>query len=158
MAGFPSRISRSAISPKLVNRRPIVNPTKEVGQDSYNLAFWQIAGMNGVSPIAVAIIGSTGTVLAHAEAWDPDRLTAGPVCTKGATGLYTIAYDTAYPDQDGNDVTLGFFGADVSPQTNSSPAMIGNGIVNPAAPNEVLARIATHADVATDCGFLVWIY
>lgn len=158
MAGFPSRISRSAISPKLVNRRPVVNPTKEVGQDSYNLAFWQIAGMNGVTPIAFALIGSGGTVVAHAEAWDPDRTTAGPVCTKTATGRYTLAYASAYPDQDGLDVTLGFFGANVSPQSNASPAMIGNGIVNPAAPNEVLVRIATHADTAMDYGFLVWIY
>ena len=158
MAGFPTRASRNAFGPQRANRRPVVNPLHEVGQEHYNLAFAQIAGMNVVSPIAWALIAANGTLLAHAEAWDPNKLTAGPTVTRTADGRYTIAYATSYPDQDGQSVTLGFYGASVSPQTNGSPSLIGNGVANPAAPNELLVRIATHADVATDFTFMIWAY
>lgn len=158
MAGFPSRISRDALGPQRVNRRPVVNPNSEIGQEHFNLAFYQLAGLNMSSPIAWASIAAAGTVLAHAEAWDPNKETSGPVVTKTATGRYTIAYEASYPDQDGQDVAVGFFGAMVTPQTNGSPALIGNGTVNPASPNEILVRIANYADTAVDYSFMVFIY
>lgn len=158
MAGFPTRSSRTAFGPKRANRRPVVNPLHEIGQEHYNLAFAQIAGMNMVTPIAWALMAANGAILAHAEAWDPDRKTAGPTSTRTGAGTYKLTYATSYPDQDGQDVTIGFYGANVSPQTSGSPSLIGNGAANPASPNEVLVRIATHADVATDYSFMVWIY
>lgn len=156
MAGFPTRHSRSAFGPKRTNRRPVVNPLNEIGQEHYNLAFWQLAGLNMTGAIAVAVINVDGTLEAHAEAWDPDRKTVGPTGTKVGTGHYRLTYSTSYADQDGNDVTLGFFGAHATPQSVGSSPLIANAAL--AAPNIVEVKLFTPGAVATDASVMVWIY
>jgi len=154
MSGFPTRISRTALGPKLQDRKPVVHPNKEVGKAALNLAFAQLAGCNVVSPLAWVMFESDGTVQAHAEAWDPNKSTVGPTVTKTGPGVYEIEYETTYPDDDGVDVAISLSGALAMPQT----AALRHAVAEANGPNLVTVRTYNSGGAAgdTDCLCIIW--
>jgi hypothetical protein len=116
---FPIRPSRSAFGPKPKNRRPVRDPSKDLDANIADLAFWQLAGLGVVGPVAWALCTVTGTAIAltsHAEAWNPDATLAGPTPVRVSAGVYTVTYATQYPDKDGTLQTLNINAGIAAPQ------------------------------------------
>lgn len=108
MTGWPNRPSRTGFGPTLVNPKPLTNPKTQADADAFNLAFWQLAGMGLVMPKAWAYCsGANGSVLQHAEVWNPNRDQPVPVGARSATGQYTLTYLGTYPDEKGNPCAPG---------------------------------------------------
>lgn len=122
MSGFPTRIARSSLGPTLENKWPVVNPKQDIGAETFNLAFHQIAGMNAVSARGLLFVdydSGTGsiTTVYQGFAWDPDGTLPKLVWTRNAAGIYSFALPQAsYPDEAGNDVTVELVGGIVHPQ------------------------------------------
>ena len=113
MSGFPNRPNRKAFGPKYLDDKPVRDPQKEVSAQIGNLGYHQVAGLGVVSCLAWALIDvSAETVLAHAEAWNPNGETASPfdppTFAKTATGDGELTYNSTYPDEDGVDVATNF--------------------------------------------------
>jgi len=155
MPGFPTRISRTALGPTLQDRKPVVNPEKEVGKAALNLAFWQIAGLNVVSPVAVVLIDANGLVLTHSEVWDPNRTTSGPTVERLDSGWYSIEYATEYNNEQGTPVTISLMAAAAFPQTDST-ALFGTALVTAA--NACTVKVWNAAGAPADCKVLVVLY
>lgn len=114
MSGFPTRPSRATFGPRLENRRPVRDPRREFDASFANLALWQVAGLGTAGPIAwvLCAVADDVSVVAHAEAWNPDGALAGPEVTRTAGGIYLVEYAANYPDDDGVDTPLALlFGA-----------------------------------------------
>lgn len=115
MTGFPVRPSRTTFGPTLVNGGRVRDPTKNVGDDAFNLLFWQIAGMGVVSPRmllkAVVDPSGAGSVVTSAQkmAWDSNGAVPATTWTYDSLGQYTWTLSAgSYPDKDGASVALGW--------------------------------------------------
>jgi hypothetical protein len=111
MAGYPNKISRTALGPTYENSNKVSNPKQELDAATLNLMAWQVAGMNGCVPRAV-IIGQAdnaqAVVLKQWLSWDPDGALALTVVTRTGTGAYIWALPGSgtYPDMHGNSVVF----------------------------------------------------
>lgn len=147
MAGFPTRISRSAFGKRRRNRFAIMNPDECVTAETFNLLLWQLAGMNATAPIAWVLVGADGTRFASAEAWNPDGDdTLRPTTSRSSAGVYLVIYAATYPDMDDVARPLVLIAGKASPQ-GSTAGMIG---VCGFASNTITVKTTTHAGVATD--------
>ncbi len=150
MAGFPSRISRRSLGPTLKNRYPVRDNEREIGMDTFNAAWWQIAGMNVASDIAWALLDASGVWVAGAEAWDPDGTTA-PTPAHPSTGTYTLTYAATYPDETGTEIPLTLYAAVPAPQTSAdrkATATVAGNVVTIYVRNGV-------TDALVDCAIYV---
>lgn len=111
MAGWPARPNRTAFGGTYVDSRPVRDKTKEVSAKIGNLSFWQIAGMGVTAPLAWAIVNSSGNVVAHAEAWNPNGDQQAPVFTSTGTGTGELEYASTYNDEEGNPIPTDLQGA-----------------------------------------------
>lgn len=115
MAGFPARITRSALGPTLVNAYPVENPEQDVGAETLNPAFWQLAGLNRVSGKALLAAVWDGvsafTITAQEEAWNPNGTQARPVLARTSAGVYTYTFASSYLDESGASIAPGLSGA-----------------------------------------------
>jgi len=122
MSGFPTRPTRATFGPPLENRRPVRNPRRELDASLASLAFWQVAGLGVVAPIAWVLCAKSGdlgdevTVVSHAEAWNPDGALPGPEVERTAGGIYLVEYAASYPDADGADTLLELLFGAAAPQ------------------------------------------
>lgn len=110
MSGWPNRVARTAFGPKLVNPKPITDPTRQADANVFNLDFWTLAGLAQGSPKAWAYFttaGSAITLVAHAEVWNPNRDQPAPVPAYVSAGQYTVTYLDTYPDEGGDAVAHG---------------------------------------------------
>lgn len=155
MAGFPTRISRSAFGRRRRNRNAIINPDECVTAETFNLILWQLAGMNATAPIAWVLVEADGTRLGSGEAWNPDsddRLR--PTSSRSSAGVYVVTYAATYADMDDVARPMVLLAGRVGPQ-GSTAGMIG---VCGFAGNTITVKTTTHAGVATDSKFhlAVW--
>lgn len=154
MSSFPSRISRKALGPTYINRRPVRDTKREIGADVFNRAFWQIAGCNATVPLAWALIrGSDGALLAAAEAWDPDALFT-PAPLRVSTGVYKLTYAAQYPNHAGQAVTLALFAAAACPQGDDDRRAVARVEAN----RIVHVRVRDSAGAPVDGDVLAWAF
>lgn len=112
MAGFPALLTRLGLGQTFRNRGRIRNPNEEADANVFNLAFWQLAGMNGMVSKAMFVGSISGTTLTTRRkwlAWDPNAELPASVLVLTRTGLgtYTYAFDaSSYADHDGNLISL----------------------------------------------------
>src|SRR5690606_33961084 len=102
--GFPKRFTRDELGPELVNAYPVENVETDVGEDTFNAAFHQLAGMNLIVPRATLVAEWTGAainVLHQEEAWNAKREQAHPVAARAAAGHYTYTFAASYLDESG---------------------------------------------------------
>src|SRR5678815_3401620 len=66
--GFPTRPSRSAFGPQYVNKRPVIRNDREIGQEIFNLLFWQVAGLSVAGAVALLRIAIATNLLRVAPA------------------------------------------------------------------------------------------
>lgn len=121
--GFPNRIARSSFGPTLESDDPVVNPKQDIGPDTFNLDYWQVAGMNVVSPRGLlqvtAEVGGATTEY-QGFAWDSEILLPKIIWTRTQEGEYTFSLpETEYLDSQNNLVTVEFIGGQAIPQATS---------------------------------------
>ncbi|WP_437759476.1 hypothetical protein [Sorangium sp. So ce1389] len=156
MAGWPTRISRSALGPTYKNQRPVVRPDQQVGANVINLDFWTVAGMAGVCPQAFAVVnGGTGAFIARNETWNASGTAATPTTTRNAAGSYTITYPASVLDESGQTVAINLYGASVAPQTTSL-SLFGTALAT--SPNVITVRVRNTAGTLTDSNFLLLVF
>jgi hypothetical protein len=120
MSGFPRRPSRKTFGPTFKNERPVRNPETQASAELVNLLAFQVAGGGLMVPRAWVIFDATGgpadpPIIAGAQSWNPDGNTtpeyAPPVIARTSAGLYTINYNSDYPDENGELVPIGILTA-----------------------------------------------
>lgn len=158
MAGFPNRPDRSEFGPTYEDERPVENPKRELGESVVNLNMWQVAGVSLTSPkvvISATVSGSAVTVTNQMLAWDPAQDLSNITITYSATGDYTFAFASTYPDEDGNSIATGLIGGSVFPNAATNH----NGILNLTSGYEGNIKIFdADAGTAADTDFLLVIW
>lgn len=149
--GYPSRISRTALGPIYEDRRPVKDPTREVGRTWVNLVSWQVAGGSVVGPLAKVFVESDGETRWASEAWDPNGDSA-PTTTRVSPGVYQVVYAASYPDDEGTLITTALKGAAAFPQTTSDRRAValvaGDG-------RTIDVTVRDDAGAVIDCPFLL---
>lgn len=111
MAGFPTRANRTAFGPTLTEYKPVTDPTREIGATTFNLDFWQLAGVGRVVPRAVLRCTVSGGVVTTADqllAWDANAGLSPITWTYHGVGAYGFTFASQYPDERGINVNLAF--------------------------------------------------
>lgn len=159
MAGFPDRPDRDSFGPTYENEDAVENPKRELGQEIVNLNMWQVAGMGLVSPKVVINCTVAGggpvTVVGQRLAWDPNQDLANITITYSATGIYTFAFASTYPDEDGSAIATGLIGGTALPNS----LLNVRGIVNLTSGYEGTIKIFdADAGTATNAPFtlIIW--
>lgn len=114
MSGFPSRLLRSMLGPRLRDRRPVENPETEIPASAFEALFRQVCGLNLGAARVQLIAHYTGGVFQirhQSEAWAPDNDQAHPVLERGSAGMYTYTFASQYKDGEGRDVITELFAA-----------------------------------------------
>src|SRR5262245_21147730 len=110
MSGFPTRISASALGPRMKNRGVARSPVYDVSAERMNLMRWQIAGLSQAAPLAwlVATFSPPDAIAisAHGNAWQGPP----PMIERLATGTYLVTFAALAKDDDGAEVTLNLLG------------------------------------------------
>jgi hypothetical protein len=107
MSGFPLRVTRSQLGPRMRNTRPVDNPETDVGEQLLNTLMDQVAGSNVITPRASLIArwnGSAFDVAHQAESWNTDGSQAHPQLARSAIGRYTYLFAPSYLDGEGNQI------------------------------------------------------
>lgn len=158
MAGFPGRPDRNEFGPTYEDERPVENPKRELGQAVVNLNMWQVAGMGLVSPkvvISTTVAGSAVTVVNQMLAWDPNQDLANISVSYDGVGNYSFAFQSSYPNEDGNNVSTGLIGGTALPNTAANI----NGVLNMTSGYEGNIRLFdADAGTAIDADFLLVIW
>lgn len=159
MTGFPSRILRSSLGPKLRDTRPVENPETDIPADSFEALFRQVCGMNlgvGRVHLVVSWTGSSLQVVHQSEAWSPDNDQAHPVLTRVSAGIYTYEFASSYKDGAGRDVPTFLGPPRVSTHnaiTSTADIVRGFAWVDPGAPLVVQVRLLDANDDPVDAPF-----
>lgn len=109
MGGFPTRANRAAFGPTLSEYKPVTDPTREIGAQTFNLDFWQLAGVGRVVPRAVLRCTVSGGVVTTADqllAWDANAGLSPISWTYHGVGAYEFTFASQYPDERGVNVNL----------------------------------------------------
>lgn len=110
MSGFPNRPIRDTFGPEIEDTFPVTNPKREIGEGTFNLAWWQSAGSGLVVPRAVlkvdVVAATSATTLAQMLAWDPNQNLPLLTWAYVSTGNYDITFASQYADQTGTLRTL----------------------------------------------------
>ena len=111
MSGFPVRPTRDNFGPTYQDTRPIRDSRKNLPAAVFNLHCHQVSGLGVVSALCwlegAIIAGPDVELAAHAEAWNPNGLETSegdydpPVLVRTDVGIYTFAYASTYPDEEG---------------------------------------------------------
>lgn len=100
MPGYPLLITRDAFGPTLEEWAPVRNPRREIGQATFNLAWWQLAALSQLCPISWIHVSATGSRIASAEGWNPNGLIGlTPARARTSTGIFTVTYQGTYADE-----------------------------------------------------------
>lgn len=123
MSGFPIRPPRQAFGPlQLSDRRPIVDPSKEMGAQQASLLMWQSAGLGFATPFAWALVtwdsgSSTYSVTAHGCIARPDDQAAMvPTVFHLGTGYVALEWPESTTDETGSAIELQLHAALAIPQ------------------------------------------
>jgi len=106
MSGFPVRVLRSFLGPKLQDHRPVENPRIESGAKRLNLLEHVAIGSGLIVPRAslVAVWNdtlSTFQILHQEEAWNVDHKQSHPTLVRAQAGIYSYTFASTYQDEDG---------------------------------------------------------
>ncbi len=120
VSSFPARVTREALGPEFVNARPVKDPRRDLSADTFNTVCSTVAGLAATGFKAAVLFrgdASGAELLEHREAWDPDRVgDKGPSVTREGLGIYRIAFEATYPDQNGIKRSTALWGALPVPQ------------------------------------------
>jgi hypothetical protein len=102
--GFPVRPTRSTFGPDLENERRVENPRREIGAETFTLAWWQLAGMGRTSE-RVTLVGRWDGLAMQTDyqafAWDPNGQLPLLIPTRLGVGEYRVVFAATYPDEAG---------------------------------------------------------
>jgi hypothetical protein len=129
MGGFPTRTNRTALGGTYEDYKPVTDALREISASTYNLNFWQVAGLSQSAPIGWLLCTVSGAAVTTAEqalAWDPDGGLAPLTWTYKATGVYEFEFAQQYPDQRGVDINLVLRGAVALPVRAKGTARSGS--------------------------------
>lgn len=107
MTTWPNRLLRQLFGPTLRSLFPVENPEYDVGAETFNSLFWQLAGTNLVVHrvyLEASWNGSSFDIDSQAEAWNPNGDVAHPVLARASAGVYSYTFAATYQDMDGNAV------------------------------------------------------
>jgi hypothetical protein len=157
MAGFPALVSRKDFGPTLEDEQPVKNPKTDIGADQFNLLFWQVGGMNLMTPRAIIRVDSTGNLVQKRLAFDPNVELPDTVVTvtKGVTGAYTVTFQAQYNDQQGNPTDFIPQFAMASREGPSAAVFVAAAAVNG---QDVEVFITTTSGAANDEGFILFVW
>ena len=101
MSGFPVRMLRSFLGPKLKDTRPVENAQLETGAKRLNLLEHVAVGSGLIVPRASLVASWNDTletfqILHQEEAWNVDHKQAHPVLERGAVGVYSYTFASTY--------------------------------------------------------------
>ncbi len=89
MAGWPTRLTRAVLGPKLRDLIPAPNIRNWIPASIFELAWWTLTGLAMVAPKAwFAYSGGVGSGLGGATVWGSGQ----PGNAKNATGSYTFTF------------------------------------------------------------------
>jgi hypothetical protein len=112
IGGFPVPPSRDAFGPMLEDYGVVTNPRRQIGADTFNLAWRTLASCGQLVPKAWVFVSAAGVRGASAECWNPNAdPTLRPVTARTSTGIFTVTFQPTYPDGDGNQQAVGLFSA-----------------------------------------------
>ncbi len=158
MAGFPTRPIRDSFGPTLENEAPVTNPKREIGQNTFNLAWWQVAGMSQVCPRAVIkaeVSGGVVTTQYQGLSFDPHSSVPDIAFVYISAGRYSFAFDSQYPDEQGTMINLSLIGGAVFPQGTTARM----GMVALSSGHEGEVCVFDSAGAAADAdGFILVLY
>lgn len=159
-SGFPLRPSRNTFGPKMVNAGDVIRTDTDVDETMINLIMWQAAGGSVAGGLAWEVVSSAGARTGGGEAWNPNAdPTLRPACAKTGTGVYTLTFETLYPDEDGQSKALQIVGALATPQTTTANITAVCSVALVSGQWVVTVKTATGASAAAvDCAFLVQVF
>jgi len=150
MAGFPVRPSRDAFGPKLEDGPKVTNPKKQIGEKTFNLAWWQLAAVSQLIPLAWANFDSAGAgITSSAEGWNPNQdPSLRPTVLRTGPGVYVVTYQATYLDEEGVARPLSIVSARATPQ-GTTPNLVC--VVSIASGRICTVRVTTaNTGAATD--------
>lgn len=157
-SGFPDTPNRTAFGPTFQDKRPVVDPTKELGSQVFNLMAWQMAGAGIVCPRAMIIYdGSTPATTYQALAWDPNGLLGNISITKQGTGEYDVDFASTYTDQNGTAVSFSVRGAMAFGQ--DAPSQVQAVVtIGEDSPQQVTVYVGNQAGTPQDATVLILVW
>jgi len=166
MASFPARPSRSDFGPDVVDTQPVIDPTREISAARFQLMFHQLAGCGLLVPrVAYHFTADNPPALIQrVEAWNPKSLVAAPFddpnLVRNGVGSYTIEYQPAITDLDGNAVAIAFqwamaFTAAEDP-TTLKHALAGVSVADPSHLNVGIYDAAGALEDGNDVVVVAW--
>lgn len=169
MSGFPLRPARGNFGPQMVDTTPVRDPSRQIGAATFNLLFWQTAGLGLVSPRAVLELdaASPPVIRARAESWNPERLTTGafadPDITRNDVGDFDVVYPTTVPDENGVLQPLSFawaMGIVTNPSTTDVPIITVTPLTGQASGVKLMTRTlaAGSADLVDDWRVAIFLW
>ena len=123
MGGFPARPNRDAFGPTLEDEAPVENPKREIGADTFNLSWWQVAGLGKVVPKAwlkCTVAGAAITTNSQGLAFDPEGALGVLTWVYVGVGSYTIEFASQYADEDGTLINLSLVAGSAHPMGTAS--------------------------------------
>lgn len=160
--GYPSRLSRSALGPRLRNAWPVENPEIDTDAAAWNTLCDQAAGLNKAviwrAAIAAAWNGTDFDVDYQEEAWNADGDQAHPALERTSTGVYTYTFAAAYDDAEGTSVSTELVAPRATsrnPVTTYASRVDGYAWVDPANPLVVQVRLFDGSGNPADVPFML---
>jgi hypothetical protein len=111
MPGYPTIPTRDAFGPTRIDDGIPPDDPRYVDASTFNLAFWQLAGLGVCSPrayVRLSFASGVATLEEHGEAWAPNGDGVAPTLTKTGTGAWTVEYAASYTDEQGTSAALAF--------------------------------------------------
>lgn len=150
MSGFPLHPSRDDFGEDL-DPIPALNPKRDIGGQTFNLTWWQVAGAGLMVPRAWVLVSGSGVRVAAAESWNPNQDgTLHPVVARVSAGLYTVTFAASADDETGTPRLIGLQACLVAVQSHALPAPVGGGDV---AGGNVATIQTSVGGAATDAPF-----
>lgn len=158
--GFPLLPSRDTFGPELENWGEVTNPKREIGHQTFGLAWWQLAAVSQLVPIARVTVSAAGARVSSREGWNPNGKDAlRPTCSRSAQGVYVVTYQGSYPDE--TNVAQSLLLADGKVSVQGDSGGVDKNIVGVAtfAGNVVTVKITVaNTNALTDARFVLEVW
>lgn len=112
--GFPTRSNRSAFGPTREDYKPVTDPIRQNSAEDFNLLYWQVAGLDQVTPRAILRCSVSGGVVTTEDqqlAWDAEGALSAITWTYHGVGAYEWAFASSYNNEKGSSTSLVLFAA-----------------------------------------------
>lgn len=159
MSGFPTRLLRSFLGPKLEDIKPVDNPKTQIGASTWEAVFRQVCGMNLGAPRAVLVANWTGSdfqITHQSEAWSPENDQPHPALARASAGVYSYTFAQTYKDGNGHDVSVSLPAAratPLNPVNSASDTISAAAFIDPQHPLVVEIRLFDASGDPADAPF-----